>query len=184
MSPKGYPSSLCGTAILGSNPIDCFSYNSVVTNIPELSEEAWGSGMNSSAPEVDSTVRRIPLVNNVNGKIYPSFGLEVVRVMSDKLSYTMKVEETGIENIRIPPFDPVKTDYTGSVWIDWSVDFERYEYERFMRDIKDFNGKSVIIGVTAEGVQPLIPTPKGLPEDARSNTLTGGKQISRPNGLV
>ncbi len=188
-STKGLSSSAphVGTAILGEgNPTDfAYSYNSVVTNIPELSEEAWGSGMNSSAPEVDSTVRRIPLVNNVNGKIYPSFGLEVVRVMSDKLSYTMKVEETGIENIRIPPFDPVKTDYTGSVWIDWSVDFERYEYERFMRDIKDFNGKSVIIGVTAEGVQPLIPTPKGLklPHEIQGSlihTLTGGKQISRP----
>ena len=80
--------------------------------------------MLSSSPEVDNSVRRIPLVVQVDDQLYPSFGIEVVRVMSDKLSYTLKVEPTGIENMRIPPYEPVKTDYTGSVWIDWSSEFE------------------------------------------------------------
>ena len=40
----------------------------------------------------------------------------------------MKVEETGIENMRIPPYEPVVTDQTGSIYVDWSNTFERYEY--------------------------------------------------------
>ncbi len=178
-----------GTATLGNGDANTFAYkyNSVVNNIH--SEVSSGTGMLSSSPEVDGSVRRIPLVISVDNKLYPSFGMEVVRVMADKKSYTMKVEETGIENMRIPPYEPVSTDYTGSVWIDWSNDFERYEYGATTAHghspIPDLNGRTVLIGVTAEGISPLVTTPMGLkyPHDIQASvihTLTGGKQISRP----
>ena len=172
-----------GTATLGDGNALSFAYNykSVVSNTPKLQNVPEGSGMTSSSPEVDGSVRRIPLVIQVQGKVYPSFAMEVVRVMSGKKSYTMKVEPTGIENMRIPPYEPVKTDYTGSIWIDWSNTFERYEYGDVLPDLK---GKTVIIGVTAEGIVPLVTTPMGLkyPHEIQASvihTLTGGKQIRR-----
>ena len=178
-----------GTATLGEGDATTFAYryNSVVNNI--FSKSSDGSGMLSSSPEVDGSVRRIPLVISVEDKLYPSFGMEVVRVMSGKKSYTMKVEETGIENMRIPPYEPVVTDQTGSIYVDWSNTFERYEYGNGGRNssikIKDFEGKTVLIGVTAEGISPLVTTPMGLkyPHDIQASvihTLTGGKQITRP----
>ena len=117
-----------GTATLGNGDATtlAYRYNSVVNNI--FSKSSDGSGMLSSSPEVDGSVRRIPLVISVEDKLYPSFAMEVVRVMSGKKSYTMKVEETGIENMRIPPYEPVVTDQTGSIYVDWSNTFERYEY--------------------------------------------------------
>ena len=182
-----------GTATLGNGDANTFAYKykSVVNNIH--SEVSSGTGMLSSSPEVDGSVRRIPLVISVDNKLYPSFGMEVVRVMADKKSYTMKVEETGIENMRIPPYEPVSTDYTGSVWIDWSNDFERYEYGATTAHghspIPDLNGRTVLIGVTAEGISPLVTTPMGLkyPHDIQASvihTLTGGKQISRPQWVL
>ena len=178
-----------GTATLGNGEANTFAYKykSVVNNL--FSKSSDGVGMLSSSPEVDGSVRRIPLVISVEGKLYPSFGMEVVRVMSGKKSYTMTVEQTGIENMRIPPYEPVVTDYTGSVWIDWSNDFERYEYGATTAhghsSLPDLNGRTVIIGVTAEGISPLVTTPMGLkyPHDIQASvihTLTGGKQISRP----
>ena len=174
-----------GLAVLGDGDPATFAYKygGVVSNIEQIQQGAWGVGMLSSSPEVDNSVRRIPLVVQVDDKLYPSFGIEVVRVMSDKMSYTLKVEPTGIENMRIPPYEPVKTDYTGSVWIDWSSEFERYEYGT---PLPDLQGKTVIVGVTAEGIQPLITTPTGfkLPHEIQASlihTLTGGKQISRPS---
>lgn len=173
-----------GLAVLGDGQPSTFAYKygGVVGNIARIQQGAWGVGMLSSAPEVDGMVRRIPLVVQVDDKLYPSFGIEVVRVMSDKKSYTLKVEPTGIENMRIPPYEPVKTDYTGSVWIDWSSKFERYEYGN---QLPNLQGKTVIVGLTAEGLQPLVPTPTGLklPHEIQASlihTLTGGKQISRP----
>ena len=173
-----------GLAVLGDgNPATfAYKYAGIVSNIEQIQQGAWGVGMLSSSPEVDNSVRRIPLVVQVDDKLYQSFGIVVVRVMSDKLSYTLKVEPAGIENMRIPPYEPVKTDYSGSVWIDWSSKFDRYEYGTQLPDLK---GKTVIVGVTAEGIQPLITTPTGfkLPHEIQASlihTLTGGKQISRP----
>ena len=172
-----------GTATLGNGDATTFAYryNSIVNNIH--GSAADGVGMLSSSPEVDGSVRRIPLVISVNNKLYPSFGMETVRVMANKKSYTMKVEETGIENMRIPPYEPVVTDYTGSIYVDWTNTFERYEYGSPF--IPDLQGKTVIIGVTAEGISPLVTTPDGLkyPHDIQASvvhTLTGGKQITRP----
>ena len=178
-----------GTATLGNGDANTFAYKykSIVNNIHSKSSD--GTGMLSSSPEVDGSVRRIPLVISVDNKLYPSFGMEVVRVMADKKSYTMKVEETGIENMRIPPFTPVVTDYTGSIYVDWTNSFERYEYGETtvhgVSPIPNLEGKTVIIGVTAEGISPLVTTPDGLkyPHDIQASvvhTLTGGKQLSRP----
>jgi len=174
-----------GLAVLGDGDPATFAYKyaGIVSNLEQIQQGAWGVGMLSSSPEVDNSVRRIPLVVQVEDQLYPSFGIEVVRVISDKMSYTLKVEPTGIENMRIPPYEPVKTDYTGSVWIDWSSEFKRYEYGA---PLPDLQGKTVIVGVTAEGIQPLITTPIGfkLPHEIQASlihTLTGGKQISRPS---
>jgi adenylate cyclase len=181
-----------GTATLGNGDANTFAYKykSVVNNI--FSKSSDGAGMLSSSPEVDGSVRRIPLVISVEDKLYPSFGMEVVRVMSGKKSYTMKVEETGIENMRIPPYEPVVTDYTGSIYVDWSNTFERYEYGDVQGEwdrTTDFQGKTVLIGVTAEGISPLVTTPMGLkyPHDIQASvihTLTGDKQITRPQSIL
>ena len=181
-----------GTATLGNGDANTFAYKykSVVNNI--FSKSSDGAGMLSSSPEVDGSVRRIPLVISVENKLYPSFGMEVVRVMADKKSYTMKVEQTGIENMRIPPYEPVVTDYTGSIYVDWSNTFERHEYGDMNGSwdrTTDFQGKTVLIGVTAEGISPLVTTPMGLkyPHDIQASvihTLTGGKQITRPQSIL
>ena len=101
----------------------------------------------------------------------------------------MKVEETGIENMRIPPYEPVVTDQTGSIYVDWSNTFERYEYgdvgtgwdlEQLILKVK-----TVIIGVTAEGISPLSNYTNGIKISSHDiqasviHTLTGGKQITR-----
>lgn len=176
-----------GTATLGDGDANTFAYKykSVVNNL--FGKSSDGAGMLSSSPEVDGSVRRIPLVISVQDKLYPSFAMEVVRVMGGNKSYTMKVEPTGIENMRIPPYEPVLTDHTGSIYIDWSNTFERYEYgslDAGWNRTSDFEGKTVIIGVTAEGISPLVTTPMGLkyPHEIQASvvhTLTGGKQITR-----
>ena len=174
-----------GIAILGiGDPYNyAYEYAGIVTNIPELEEAAWGVGMINSAPEIDGIVRRMPLVSQVNGQIYPSLPMELVRANADKKSYTMKVEETGIENFRIPPFDPVKTDYTGSIFIDWSFQYTEDEYGQ---NLQNLQGKTVLVGVTAEGIVPLLATPQGAKyphqiQAAALTTILSGKSITRPN---
>ena len=186
-SPKGRSdvAPFVGTATLGEGSAYDFAYEykGIVTNLPEFESASWGVGMMNSSPEVDGITRRVPLVTQVSGQLYPSFPIEVVRANADKKSYTMKVETTGIENFRIPPYEPIVTDYAGSIWLDWSKDFIRYEYGETLPNLQ---GKTVIVGVTAEGIVPIVSTPKGsvYPHEIQASaieTIMGGVSISRPN---
>ena len=94
----------------------------------------------------------------------------------------MHVENSGIIDLMIPPYDPIKTDYSGSIWINWSSQFSRVEYSDPLLNLQ---GKTVIVGVTAEGIQPLLSTPRGaaLPHQIQASalqTIMNGDSITRP----
>ena len=91
-----------GSAIFGTgDPNDwLISYDGLVTNIEQIEAGAWGHGLVNAMPEVDGVVRRMPLLSQINGQVYPSLALETLRVLQDKPSYTIKVDAvTGIEEI-------------------------------------------------------------------------------------
>jgi len=173
-----------GTAVLGEgDPYDfAYEYSNLVTNIPALEEVAEGVGMVNSTVEVDNLVRRMPLITQVNDQLYPSFPMEVIRVLQQKISYSMKVNELGIQDLMIPPYEPIKTDTTGSIWINFSNQFEQIEYSD---PLPNLQGKTVIVGVTAEGIQPILSTPAGpaYPHQIQASslqTIMNGDSISRP----
>ena len=173
-----------GTAIKGiGDPYDfAYEYDGLVTNIPQLEKEAWGVGLINAAQEVDNITRRIPLISQVNNQLYPSFGLELIRVLQDKKSYTMNVEEYGIVDVMIPPYEPIKTDSNGTIWLNTNYTFKEIEYGE---PLEDLNGALVIVGLSAKGVAPQIPTPQGLyyPHQIQAQVVQGvmdGSSISRP----
>ncbi len=173
-----------GTAILGEGePTDyMYTFKGLVSNIPVLEDATWGVGLVNGAPEVDNITRRIPLIGNINNQPYPSFSLEMVRVLQDEKSYSMRVGLDGIEDIMIPPYAPIKTDSTGSVWINYSNEFDTYEYGE---EIPNLQAKIVLLGVSAAGIQPQVATPAGLlyPHQIQAQvlqTLMNGDSISRP----
>lgn len=170
-----------GTAVMGGNAQDyLFNYPGVTRNLPALEEAADGAGMLSSAPEIDGVLRRLPLAVSVGGKIYPSFALEMVRVATGEPSYQIKMDESGIAAVRIPPFEPFSTDGNGRIWLRWNKDFQKVEATG---DLSVVAGKWVIIGVTAEGVSPLVPTPVGL-KDAHIILATLLSALINDDGLV
>jgi len=176
-----------GYATFGNtDPLDfIYRYNGLVTNIEELESQAWGVGLINASPEVDNSVRRIPLISQINGDLYPSLALETVRALQDKKSYTIKTNEAGIEGIVLRPFD-MSTDSDGSIWLKWNTQFEEYEYDRMGKGIpENLEGRTVIVGVSAKGIQPQITTPGGLlyPHQLQANalqTILTDKPISRP----
>jgi adenylate cyclase len=159
-----------------------YRYGGLITNIDSLESNAWGAGLLNGAPEVDNLTRRIPLLSQVNGDLYPSFALETVRAMQDKKSYTIKLNETGIESIILRPFI-IPTDERGSIWLKWNTHFESIDYDG--QPLPDLKGKTAIIGVTAKGIVPQVSTPAGLlyPHEIQANalqTIISDKPISRP----
>jgi len=175
-----------GTAIFGTgDPLDwVIKYDGLVTNIPQIEEGAWGHGLINAMPEVDGLVRRIPLISQINNQLYPSFALETIRVLNEKPSYTVKVNDSGIEEIILRPFR-ITSDSNGSMWINPNYKFKEIEYgSNGLQDV-DLQGQTVLIGLTAKGLSAQIPTPVGLRSShhiqaASIQSIMDGISISRP----
>ena len=164
-SSKGVRSSgpHIGTGTIGPLPAQDFilTWPNLVTNINQLETMALGIGVNASAPQPDNQTRTYPLTIGVEGKLYPSFAIEMLRVNTGKPSYIIKTTEVGISEIAVPPYDPVVTQPDGTAYIRFNNNFEEIEYTG-ADSLPNLENKYVIIGVTAEGIANPVPTPKGL----------------------
>jgi adenylate cyclase len=158
------------------------NYPSIQANINQINDNAAGIGVVNVLPEIDGVVRRIPMVVSSNGVLYPSITLETLRVASGDPSFQVKTSESGIEAVRIPSFRTVDTDEYGRVWIDWSSK----PREHSLIDLpKNFDGRIVIVGLTAKGLNNPVATANGevFPHYLQSSildTLVSGTNISRP----
>lgn len=147
---------------------------------PEIMDSAIGYGTISSTPDADGITRRIPLLENFEGRLYPALALDILRVAAGDISYQIKTDELGIRFVRIPKFDVVTTDDMGNVNIAFWNEFNRYSFT----DIDKIpDGSIAIVGATFEGSN-LISTPLGsmYPHDVQANllkTMIGGVTISR-----
>jgi len=173
-----------GSAVLGPEHLDqIVQYPGLIANIPSLENAAAGIGIVSTLPEVDGVNRRLPLVVSVDGKLYPSISMETLRVAAGDSTFQVKLNEGGVEKMRIPKFGPITTDPLGRVWIDWS---QENKQESLMNLPKDFHGAIVIVGPTAAGIANPLPTSKGavFPQDVQAaviGTMVNGITIQRPD---
>ena len=174
-----------GTATLGEGDAYDFvpKYSGLVTNIKELEEAAWGVGLINAGKEVDNITRRIPLLSQINGQLYPSMPLEIIRVLQDKKSYSLKADVDGIKDVMIPPYDPIKTDYNSSIWLNTNYTHKEYEYGK--DELPNLQGQNIVVGLTASGLASQIPTPQGLfsahqLQASALQTVMDGTSISRP----
>ena len=160
-----------GSAVIGSFNQDAFvQYPGIIANLPAIENSAAGIGITNTFPEIDGVVRRMPLVVAYNGKLYPSLSMEVLRVAGADSTIQVKVNENGVEKMRIPKFGPVTTDSLSRIWVDWSLVPDHYS----LTDLpQDFEGEIVIVGVSAQGLANPVATSLGemLPQDLQAAVL-------------
>ena len=160
-----------GSVVIGPYGLDTFvTYPGLIANIPQVENNAAGVGVVNTLPEVDGVVRRMPLVVAYNGKLYPSLAMETLRVAGADSTVQIKVNENGVEKMRIPKFGPIATDSLSRVWIDWSLRPTQYS----LIDLpKDFEGEIVIVGVSAQGLANPVATSLGemMPQDLQAAVL-------------
>jgi adenylate cyclase len=173
-----------GSAVLGPEHLgQIIQYPGLIANVTQLENAAAGIGIVSTLPEVDGVNRRLPLVVSVDGKLYPSMSMEALRVAAGDSTFQVKLNELGVEKMRIPKFGPITTDALGRVWIDWSQENQQAN----LLDLpKNFNGAIVIVGPTAAGIANPLPTAKGAvwPQDVQAAamaTMINGVVIQRPD---
>ena len=173
-----------GVAKIGDPLPWLFEWNGMLGPVKEFGEYADGVGVTNTAPEVDGVVRRIPLLMKIGDDIYPAMAIEVIRVATGAPSYQVKTGDGGIIALRVPGYNTIKTDANARIWLRWNKGYVTTSIADLETQEIRFNEKTVIIGMSAEGLGGVIATPVGerYAYELTASTLStvlDGKNITR-----
>ena len=171
-----------GVAKIGDPLPWLYEWPGMLGPIPELGQYADGVGVINTAPEIDGVVRRVPLIMRIGEETYPAIALETIRVATGDPSYQIKAGEGGVVAVRVPGYDTIETDQHARIWLRWNKEFDTISASE--EDFSEFAGRTVIIGITAEGLGSIVATPLGEQYDYQLSastlqTVLDGDQINR-----
>ena len=176
-----------GTATFGDRDADDFrpKLDGMLFALPKIHEASMGYGTISSTQDVDGIIRRTPLVENFDDRLYPAFSLDILRVAAGDISYQISTDMYGIKFVRIPAFKEIPTDVNGNVTIAYWYDFKRYSFTELDQIPQ---GSIIILGTTFEG-STQVSTPVGsmYPHDIQANlikTMIDGVSITRQSEFM
>ena len=169
--PKG------GFAFGGADPKTYLpTFSGGVSNIDELTSAAQGVGSFSFPTGADGVVRTVPLIFSAQGSLYPSLGLEALRVAQGAGSYV--VRSTGASGeadtgnaamvaLRDGALD-VPTGPMGDFWIYYSglasmptvpaIDVLSGDMAALQAAV---GGRIVLVGTSAVGLRDIVSVPMG-----------------------
>lgn len=165
--------------VVGQDPAGrIVEYPGVIANVSQLQERSAGVGIVNTFPEIDGSVRRMPLVIAGGDRVYPALALETVRVAVGDTRAQVKIGEGGVEALRIPEFGRIDTDSLGRVWIDTANRPISYSLTQLP---KSFGGGIVIVGLSAAGLVQPVATGVGevWPQDLQAMLL--GTMLNKTN---
>ena len=172
-----------GAVMIGDPSGKVVEYDGIVASIESIESSAYGTGISSTFPEVDGVTRRMPMVVKSGDTLYPSMGLEVLRILAGDPSFQIKFSEIGIDKLRVPQFGIISTDPVGRVWIDYQQRSQSYSLTELP---ENFDSGIVIVGTSAAGIANPIATSRGelWPQEMQASviaTLASGTNIQRPD---
>jgi len=133
-------------------------------NLPRFTQAADVTGFFNFFPDADGTVRRIPLLAERDGYIFPSMALQTLRVYLGWPETVVRVGDGGVETIRLGDH-PVPVDGGGGMILNHygpGHSFRHYPAADVLAGRIDgdaLKGKVVLLGVTAVGVFDFRPSP-------------------------
>jgi CHASE2 domain-containing sensor protein/tRNA A-37 threonylcarbamoyl transferase component Bud32 len=141
---------------------DILPVESFIAPFDKFSSGAKAIGTINTTPSADAVERSVPLMVNYEGRLFPSFPLQVLRAYYklDSNDYRYANGELVLGNAHIP------VDAQGRINVDYvgRDNFERY----YFSDVRNkkipaerFTGKIVLIGMDSTGSIDLHPTPIG-----------------------
>jgi len=133
-------------------------------NLPRFTKNVDAIGFFNFFPDSDGTVRRIPLMTEMDGFVYPSMAMQTLRTYLDWPDMAVVVGDLGVEEVRIGKLS-VQTDEHGSMLLNHYGPGHTFKhisaadilFDRIQGD--ELRDKIVIFGVTAVGVFDYRPTP-------------------------
>ncbi len=142
-----------------------YSYPHSIGSLEILEKNVKGLGSISFLDQLDGIIRSLPLVVKLDNKLYPTMGLEMVRVGSKQKNIYIELNEIGIQRISARPYK-IDTDPNAIIWIQYKKSSKNQYisasdvYEGNFNN-EFFKDKYVLIGASAQGLFDLVKTPLG-----------------------
>jgi adenylate cyclase len=176
------------------------SFSGASISLPELNAATQGLGSVNWLPSQDLVVRRVPLLVQAGGQLYPSLALEALRIGLEATTVQVKAsggsgvlafgQQTGIEQIKVGPVI-LPTGGNGELWLKFAAhDSRRYvAAHRVLQDgmtPDEVSGRHIFIGASAPGLldlraTPLQPSVPGVEIHAQAlEQMLAGEHLSRP----
>ena len=143
-----------------------YAYPYSIGSLEKLEKSAKGLGSISFLDQTDGIIRSLPLIVRFQNKLYPTMGLEMVRVGNNQKNLYVELNEVGITRISSRPHK-VSSDPNGIIWIRYKESQKnQYISASSVFDGKfeesKFKNKYVLIGASAQGLFDLVKTPLGV----------------------
>ncbi len=138
--------------------------NGVIPNIDILQENSYSSGFFNTIPDDDGIVRSVPLLVKYEGSIYPSLGLEMLRLVYGANKIVVEYGQNGISSVNLDD-QVIPTDRFGRLNLNYYGKSKLFKYisavDIYNKNFKkeDIEGKIVLIGTSAGGLLDLRATP-------------------------
>ena len=166
-----------------------WNYAGIVPPLTKLTVGVAGSGVNVTAPEPDSVVRKMPILITVGNKIYPSMLIENVRVINKSSRIKVVAKEHGIDEILVKKNAGIPVNHNAEMYINYAnpKKYNHVSADYVLSSEFDANtvkGKIIVVGLDAAGLSVLKYTPFGLTTDQEItaqalDTLLTGKYLTR-----
>ena len=143
-----------------------YSFPYSIGSLEKLENSAKGLGSISFLDQTDGIIRSLPLIIRFNKKLYPTMGLEMVRVGNNQKNLYVELNEVGITRISSRPHK-ISSDPNGIIWIRYKKS-QKSQYISASSvfdgkfDESRFKNKYVLIGASAQGLFDLVKTPLGV----------------------
>ena len=143
-----------------------YSFPYSIGSLEKLENSSKGLGSISFLDQSDGIIRSIPLIVQFKKKLYPTLGLEMIRIGSKQKNIFVELNEMGIKKLNVRPFK-ISSDPNGLIWIRYKKT-QKSQYisassvydEKFEEDF--FKDKYVLIGASAQGLFDLVKIPLGI----------------------
>ena len=158
-APDGQPP-LPDASITGTLPANVADWPAELAAIPELDDVAIGHGLINFRPDSDGVIRSAPLVMRAGGKPRPAFGAEIARNMvgADSIAVSPDSVRIGGSNVPVDPEGRMRLHF-GRFPSDKIVSAALVLANSKLVAPDQFAGKTVIIGLSADGTSDVVATP-------------------------
>ena len=101
-----------------------YSYPYSIGSLEKLEKSVKGLGSISFLDQTDGIIRSLPLIVRFKDKLYPTMGLEMVRIGSNQKNLYVEMNEIGINRISSRPYK-ISSDTNVIIWIRYKKSLKR-----------------------------------------------------------